>query len=400
MAEPNDPKPATQPPVAPADPALKARELELARKKLDADIADQDKRLAETNKAIRAAATPATTTTPLEGKITLDDKAPIQSEVLAQRALESIASAIAEKLDQLGDAQFIVHRDADTAALVAIRVLRAQLAAVKAAYDALIKDADILRVPDESIDLESFVPEVAAATAAVKTVLDLVALFRSDVDIRNFEFTVDEAVLVSMVAARVGAGIRVYYPALYPPALTQAGGQSAQELLTLFGDLRDARTTATAAVNRVQGDRKAALESRLSALTTQHTAFEQTLFSSPAAGGGPPINGIFQAAALQSLLDRGARLLYLKVQKARGSVRTRRWLWMHDVTYGGGAIVTVVVFAADGTIELSDTLSATKGMIPVDSKTADADLKPLFAARKSRHDRPAAARPAAADHQT
>lgn len=300
---------------------------------------------------------------PLEGKVTTDTGTPIESDVLAIDAVEVIAERIAVGLSKAlpGVDTYIVHRDEDARASTLIDLFSAQVAQFAAAYHAAQAAANAAAAPG---GLAGIAPDgalsgfgVPVATAAVKTVIDLIALFRTDVDVKHHEFTVDKTVLVSKVASHLADNTKLYFRQLHP--ITSPS--SAAKVLESLETLRLARDAAREAVRAViDPEKRAAIEASVSAIASQHTAFEQALTTAvpPAAA---PLIGIIEATALTEKLAAGARLLRLEVQHARGSTRSERSLWRSTLSYGGGAIVTVIVIAPDGTVELADTLTAMTG---------------------------------------
>lgn len=346
------------------DSGTQERNRELARTKLEADIADQQKRLAEARKAIREASLPVTEVKPLEGKITVaNDTTPIESEILAHEAIEAIASEIAGALcTTFPDTRiFVVHQEGDAAALTALGAFRMQIEALRSAYEAVAAAARAMATQAPEVTTQSVGLGIAAGTALAKSALDFLALFRSDVEIRGHELTLDEAVIVSEIAARLPKTKRLHYPRLYPSTVMPDEVRMTDKILGELTQLRDQREQAASAVARVEANSRTELDSRLSMLTTQHQTLEQALFARDAAGGSPPIIAIVQAAVVQALLKESGKLLYVKVQKARGSTRTERWLWRHKLSHSGGAVVTLMVFDEDGAIALSDTISARTG---------------------------------------
>ena len=299
---------------------------------------------------------------PLEGKVTTDTGTPIESDVLAIDAVEVIAERIAVGLRKAlpGVDTYIVHRDEDARAATLVDLFSAQVAQFAAAYRTALEAANAAAPGGQA----GFAPDgaqsgfgVPVATIALKTVIDLIALFRTDVDVKHHELTLDKTVLVSKVASHLADNTKLYFRQLHP--ITSSS--SATKVLESLETLRLARDATREAVRAVvDPERRAAIETSVSAIASQHTAFEQALTTAVPPAPAPLV-GIIEATALAEKLAAGARLLRLEVQHARGSTRSERSLWRSALSYGGGAIVTVIVLAPDGTVELADTLTAMTG---------------------------------------
>jgi hypothetical protein len=329
-------------PPAKVDPEEEARKRELAKRKWEADIADEEKRLALARKAVREASQPAAETKALEGKLSIDDRVSIESEILAHQAVEAIAAEIARVLGP-ESRTYVVHQDNDLNAVVAYRAFEAQAAVIDSAYRELAAPPPAPPPAPGARPRAGLTLGVAAATTAVKSVLDLIALFRTDTEIKGKEFAVDEAVLVSELRARLPRSAKLYYPRLFPAAMLlspDGGVDPLRSVLARLEDLRTNEAAAALAVSRLAGDAKVEGDRRLTEVRALHTQFEQALFNgggggsmlagvpaTPGATGAPPVASVVQGAALRELLQTEGRLLYLKVQRAGGSNRTDRNLF-------------------------------------------------------------------------
>ena len=381
-------------PAAPAaagtavDAAARERERLLARRKLEAELAAEEQKIAEARKAIRDASMPQTSATPLEGKIDLDDKTPIEGEVLALEAINVIAEQVAMTLQRRlpGIQAYVVHAEEDASAMATLAMFDAQSAQIRDAFDVFSEAAQqVVDRPapghgpgpagapggdvEPGDDVEpgaAFAPAglgLTALTATTTALVDLVALFRTDVSLKGLDVAFDESVLVSKIASFLGPSTRLYHRRMYPLGLAEG----TKWVVARLAELRSARGRAEAVAASVLT--APGVETTLTRLREQHDAFEQALFVA-STSATPPLSAIIPAAALKLGLNAGARLLFLKLQSVRGGSRTERSLWRHKLSYSGGAIVSVMIVAPDGSIELADTISASTGFREMPTSTS------------------------------
>lgn len=358
------------------DPEIQKLEAELAKLKLQNQIAEEKAKLepksdrqkelddaemkakiAEQKKKALEASTPATEAKALEGKTTIDDKVTIEAQTMANDSLKAIAGQIANEVQAaLGETtpKILIYNDKDLGALVAYRAFLKQIAVLEGAYNSVAPGPQQFIAP----------LAIPVAVAAVKSVIDLLALFRSDTEIKGVAITMDELALVSEVSGDLAKKNRpVYVSQIYPTDALPAGpaGETIQKRL----DSADAAAVQAAArVKKIaDADQKSAAEARLKQLDDIRKGYLDALTKIPTDG-----------TALLSILIRGeslatgfganadVRILYLKILNAGGSNRVTRNLWTGShLAHSGGAIANYILFAADGSVASGRTVAAYSG---------------------------------------
>jgi hypothetical protein len=235
--------------------------IEEQKKKLeppDSDLAAAEKRAKEAELAAKTAeqeakafkaGLPETSATALEGKITLDEKTVIETEKLAHASLGVVAQHIATEVLAARPAagagnpkpKIFIYNETDIGALTAFRAYAGQMKVLGQQFE------DVAKGPVPLIGVAA----IPIVTATIKSVVDLVALFRTDTDIKGVAVTLDELALASEVAGRLADTHAVYMSKLYPleavPATTLAGAQ----VQAILADVRRKATAAEARVNAI-----------------------------------------------------------------------------------------------------------------------------------------------------
>jgi hypothetical protein len=218
--------------------------------------------------------------------------------------------------------------------------------------------------------VESVIATGALAVTAVKTLIDLIALFRTDTEIKSVEITLDDVALVALVAKELGPGIDVFDPQILPLGLNSASFANSLVIKNLDG-LQTARQNAHTAVDRAVAAletssldpeaKKAKAESLKEPLTNADTLFQtfrDGLLKVDEASGTSELARLLRAEILEaSLQEQDSYLLYMKIVKAGGSNQVTRNLFRGSkLSHSGGVIVTYLLFRSDGAIAASDTL--------------------------------------------
>lgn len=342
----------------PKDPELEKLQKELEKETLLAQIAVQKK------KALTESLPPTSAITPPEGKTEVDEKVLIEAQILAYRMLDTAATAIANVVTPKAGAAIVIHNSTDLAAVGAYRAFAGQMDVLAKQY------ATIAPGPAP-------VPQAAAiagagivgVTAAVKTVIDLVALFRTDRKIQGVVVDITDLALVSEVAGKLAANKKkVYVTELFPLEIQTEHGATVQ------GHLDRVRDAAVAAKLRVDalsaGTDKDKAGARLNELDKIRAAFDDLLTRVAGEGTGPVLGVLIRGAAVETFLKKG-NVLYLKVLKAGGTNETKKNIFgsSKEVQHSGGVIVNYVLFDTDGSVLLSSTVNAYSGEMKDVAKT-------------------------------
>lgn len=214
------------------------REKDLAT--LRKDKAEADKAAAEARKAEMEAKFPKPTTSPLEGKTTVEG-AVIESQMISYVSLGKAADRIIEKIkdnwietDSSGKAQVLnknlaIYNERDINLMLSYKVANAQIDLIQLGYTKLLTSTSTV-TPCSKATAEGMPgkgPETLALSAAesfLGAFVDMTALLRTNVEIKGQTFVIDEGPLAAEVlrAAKDEKGIKgnLYYPYVFPPNLS------------------------------------------------------------------------------------------------------------------------------------------------------------------------------------
>jgi len=331
----------------PKDPEIVKLEKELEKETLLAGIAEQKK------KALTESLPPTSTITPPEGKTEIDDKVLIEAQILAYRMLDSAAATIANTVAPKTGASIVIHNSADLAAVGAYRAFSGQMEVLAKDYAAV--------APAPAPAPAAIVGAIIGVTAAVKTVIDLVSLFRTDRKIQGVDVEITDLALVSEVAGKLAEKKKkVYVTELYPIEIESEHGATVQSHLDR---VRDAAGAAKLRVDGLDaGADKDKASARLAELDRIRAAFDDLLTRVAAEGSGPVLATLLRGAAVETFLKNG-NVLYLKALKAGGTNETKKNIFGRDkdVKHSGGVIVNYILFDTDGSVLLSSTVAAYSG---------------------------------------
>src|ERR1051326_8927005 len=303
MADPPPPK--TDPPKDPQREQLQ-RELDLMT--LQAQIATQQH-------TALLQSLPPSDVKPLDAKTTVDSNVVIEAEILAYRALHDVAKEIADKVTQ--GRTVLIHDDAGIAAWNAFRTFVAQLHELGKTYDAIAPVNETF-----ALDFTAAGMSVVAVTAAVKTVIDLMAPFRVERNIYGVAITIADLALAS------------------------------------------ARQKAAAAAGRTKdAPPDSPVKQRLQQLDVIRQGYED-LFTHVVAEASTALAALVRGAALNAQMsEENAVVLYLKVLRAAGTNETKRSLFGSTLKHSGGVVVNYICFKTDATVIASGVLDRYSGEV-------------------------------------
>lgn len=277
----------------PAPTATPTPDAALEQAKRDALLADELKKKAVSDRErteaeaarLKALVQPfggATVTVPT-GSIQTDKAGWVESQMLAQEAARQITASLTHDLcvdpkntggGKLKINQLVIHNANDFTAVELYSTARGQLEHLHAelgtknceAEDMLLRTDPAVAVAPPAICMNSAVdaaagPLVAAAapsiaTGFIKSVAELVNLFRTDTSFENDTVNVSEDTIVSHVARNLmNSGFKlgatelfecnqwptIYYPLYYPPLLTRVADQSNSNLARVLGEIEEER---------------------------------------------------------------------------------------------------------------------------------------------------------------
>jgi hypothetical protein len=270
---------AEDPPVSPSpepsvSPELKALNEQLALLTAQKGIAEAEKAIAEARKAKLAATFPSEVKA-LEGKTTVDDKAVQEPTVVAYLALSAVARQIAAEVKAS-----VCGRSAGELAACKVRIVIHDADQVAAAreYQAFLAQTRFLTDEYDKIDVKTAEPPppaggfpLAAVTAGTRGVLDLLSLFRSDVEIKGVEVVTEETALVAALAREM-APLKVLYPKAYALDAATFKDPATSVTLARLQDLLRRKDAAAAVVGRYDS-----LKPKIEDLKAQKAAAEEAV---------------------------------------------------------------------------------------------------------------------------
>lgn len=341
------------------------KELEIA--KLKTAIAEERQKRLEALKST-------TTTTALNGELKADDKVVMESQTLAYQAMSEIASKIRHRISNevKGVKTLVVHNQSDVAAILYYQTLSNQIEVLKADYKAnstaLNAALNAATGQGSGMEVVPLAAGIGLATNAVTAGLDLLSLFRTDVDLKGTKFTIDEEALVAEVARNFkehDSTIKVLYPKMYnlPPGDTAL---DKSELLNSLKELYQEDAKSKSLLVRVEAltdAQKKAVQAPADLLKSSVKRFgdliaQLTTFDSETSTTA--LTTLMRAERLRNILRgaEGGRVLYLKVIDAGGTnrIKRNRFFLTDRLSHSGAAIINYMVFDTDGTIMVSKVL--------------------------------------------
>jgi hypothetical protein len=301
-----DPTPTPSPSPSPAatpDPVLEQaqRDAKLAEELKKKAVSDQGRAEAEAARLkaqVQPLGAPANVTVPT-GSVTTDAAGWVESQMLAQEAARQIALRLTQSLcsqpitpgDSLAAAQkvktIVIHSPGDLAGVELYGTILGQLDKLNddlkkknmEAAGALSKTDPTRATPAGVLGFDPTIAFAAPgiATGVIKSVAELVNLFRTDTSFTNQAITLNTDTVVAHIVRNFNAGaakgsnncvgpVRVYHPALYSPRLLDSSKGS--PLLKLLNDVETAKVEAAGNVEKLDARIKqlkelgAAVESR------------------------------------------------------------------------------------------------------------------------------------------
>lgn len=232
------------------------READLAT--LKKTKAEADKAAAEARKAEFEATFPKPTSSPLEGKTTVEG-AVIESQMISYVSLARAANRIVEAIkgvrvdnNPINIRKLAIYNERDVNLMLSYKVANTQTDGIRQSYCSLLSPAATVNIktnsgalvcptppPGPAPDINAAQPSPAAPVAPLAIAqsflgafVDLTALLRTNVEIKGQTFVIDEGPLVAEVfrAARratpdgLPATAQLYYPYVFPPNVNTSQG--------------------------------------------------------------------------------------------------------------------------------------------------------------------------------
>lgn len=342
------------------DPALVAAELEAALAKARKEKAEA--KLA-TRKAELSPLTDQSKITAPSGDVTAttDQAGFVETQMLAQEAARVIAKRLKERLTKAKVTSLIIYNSTEIASLSALAAVLKQLEQLALEFDAqgsntiqVLRDAkSLIDESEEALQPEALADLATAAilgpsiaTGVVKSVAELVNLFRTTTEFKRQTVTVTEDMIVSYLVNQFGGEVTVYYPTFFPPHLIDESGSpglavALQELnetrlgaQTMIEDLTAMETSLTTKMSTAPTDSQAKFQpaidaikgvrSRLQFLNTAVEQLTASLRTPDPTSKETPLSQLIRAERLASIMkEPGAFTLRLNVI-ANGTTMIRK----------------------------------------------------------------------------
>jgi hypothetical protein len=166
-----------------------------------------------------------------KGSITIGDNAPIESIILAYRAIRNLSRHIAKRvltIDQTNPQPIVLlHNPAEFVSLNDLNAFVAIIGDFERRFESLKKANDLLASgvsPDLQTILPVAIPAFAVLSGLLNSGLQLFSLFRSDQEIKNYKIDFEDQVLAVTVAGQLALlpekKFKVYSSAIVPATPT------------------------------------------------------------------------------------------------------------------------------------------------------------------------------------
>ncbi|MDQ1086365.1 hypothetical protein [Siphonobacter sp. SORGH_AS_1065] len=391
------------------DDPLKQAQKEAALAKAKAERIEAEKQMAEGERAIRQARrdlaleetvaaqvgklksltslteTPATPVTLPSGGLTVGEG------VVFPQILDSVNQQLRSLIQQwLGDqvnlqsSQLIIYQEQDAWAVHHYRLLLDQIQSLhKASEQVFQRTQQIIRRANAWLENQplaesqnvgiGLIAVPALASGIVKSVADLVQLFKKEVDIRSQSslLTEEDAVaLLQKEALRAGLKLEIYYPKLYPVYKTGVTSPFVEQWHSLAQSLQLAAEAAEAVPGLLErlhtwadtDERKFRLQqltqewndlqAALTVIQTTHVQLKQEGTRENAF----MIQPLEQLSQL--LMNNSAYHLRLQVSSKGAYQITKRLWWNAEIEYHASVELNYMLFQSDGQLIRADKLSS------------------------------------------
>ena len=378
--------------VAETNPELEQLREEAEQLRLELEISQRQRQIIEASSPILPSVTSASQA--LDGRINLaPGQTTIESLTLAYREMDIVAERICADLrTNFPDLRNVIVADSSLInTLPFYRVYRSRISLFEGSYKELLPDLPAPPPPpgfstSSPLDL-SF---LSVPTTVLRSFIDLVALFRSDVSIRTFTFSPEENALISNLATNCQNPINVYHPDRY---LLDTRNVSTSGLFgDVWGEIDNLISLRGRAQQRVdelerKGRSTSPIEKenlgRLKNINKLFDDFITGLGSLSNSNAVNPLYAIARAARIEEIIKQNteasdsssgaitSRFIFLSIPHAGGSDRTTRNLFTGSrVRYSGGVLVEYMLFSSEGYIEYSDVIDSHSGFTRFESEDA------------------------------
>jgi hypothetical protein len=334
-----------------------------------AELLTKEKAEVVAEKDLIKAYLPTASATPLTGSATLDSNAVMESHFIAYKSMSEVAKYMGTKVT--GFKTLVVYNDRDVSGLQHYATVIAQLENLQKYYSELLKKPSPQN--PEAATAALLAPELA--TTMLKSVADVLAMFRTNTDIKGVSITIEEAAFVSQLKQHL-TGVTLMYPGLYPPNLLVAASTDSDSLMKMISNIFEQKVKADEIIKDYEAstDKKAHpyrdRVTRFKAMNDQFDKFVAALTALDATTGASPMTNLVRAEKLHKTLKKGdSGMLYVKVMKAGGNNKITQNLFKGTkISHSGGVVVSYIIFNNSGEVALADTLYNYDGYLRIKSK--------------------------------
>lgn len=333
-----------------------------------------EKAIAEAKRALENVGAPTPQTTALQGSLTVDSTALIESQIAVFDRLPELTKRFVESIPTSVTGSILVLHDRDNAALLAAQVFATRAGMIQQTYSFIKEGA---ATDSANLSAGAALAGLGTATTAVRAVADFVALFRQDVQFQGRPVSVSTEAVVAAFAN----GLRGRSPALdvYAPESVAGSGfakiaDASDALVKMhLAPIETVRYEAIAEVEKLAPGKpndadpaiagQAEKKARYTRLLADAETAYQALFSflnavdekTGLSGMAVVLRGLYLEKQMEARAD--ASILRVRVEAAGGTYVLRKSLWFSRVDASGGIAISYTLTAAgDGKILASGTL--------------------------------------------
>lgn len=367
---------------APTDPRLAALQAQTAILTQQQQQMEATLKIQQGQQGMLTGMLPTSSAAPMSGAITPTGSNPFDSQKLAYDVLAAVATTVAEKVEASGPVFIYDQNEINSllnykAVLKILTALQNQVAHLKQTFtkDLRPEISALMAQPHPAVPLLDVGPQAELQIAPIlipglllggmKTLSDLMGMFRTNTSIAFSSFTADDVALTAAVVSALIANRKtVYEPAVMPIEATDDASTFMDNLGQIQNDLVDLQEKATVAQAKlqqlsdalglfiqaeqaVQANSDAAKKDGLNAARLAAAQFAQGLFTADPEDPAPtPLDGA-TANVLKSRRDQFLKELGLFVASISTMVTTFNTLQasLMAVTNTGSATLTAILRA-------------------------------------------------------
>jgi hypothetical protein len=353
----------------PKDPEIERLKKEKEKATLESEIATKRAELTRVG-------LPKPDMKPLEGKVVVDEKFSLPSQVLAYYAMDAVLAQVATDIAKAvpNVSTVVMFSEADLAGVATYASTLSQIQTLQKELDRL------LPVPTAALPAALLAPEIAGTL--IRSTADLVALFRTNVEIKAITVTIDDLA----VAAELARFLRTAEPpraVVYPPLLLPTQFFTGQQfrlveaLNTLL--VTWARSVGIVSVFSAKPPGEQAQDpsrEKIPQLKALNDRAEKLVASvtAPNDKGISSLTTMLKGELLSAkIVDANSRIIVVKVSASGGADETKQNLFKGtNLLHTGGVAITVMLLDGDGGIAYSKLYWAATEFVKF---TADSEWK-------------------------